>query len=194
MRAILRSNVTPTMLERALSSVTSNTNSAGVSAEPSWAAKKPTSSATGGKKMAIFYGSNTGTCEALAQRLARDVPAHGFQVTQVDSLDSAKQALPKDRPVVIITAAYEGEPPDNAAHFVTWLRSLKGSEAESVAFSYSVATIVTGPTLSTRYLSWWTTYWSNVEGNELLQWERPTPQQGTYSPISRTGRTRSSGR
>ena len=67
-----------------------------------------------GKPMTILYGSNTGTCQAFAQRLASDAGAHGFQA-EVRNLDSATNALPGDRPVVIITSSYEGQPPDNAA-------------------------------------------------------------------------------
>ncbi|EON61408.1 bifunctional P-450:NADPH-P450 reductase [Coniosporium apollinis CBS 100218] len=135
MRAMLRNNITPTTLERGLSSRTISTNKSAAFGETSKVTNKPITQAAGGKKMVVLYGSNTGTCEALAQRLASDAPAHGFQATRVDSLDSSNQALPTDQPVVIITASYEGQPPDNAAHFVTWLQSLKGSEAENVAFS-----------------------------------------------------------
>ena len=70
-------------------------------------------------KMLILYGSNTGTCETLAQRLASD--AWRFDYTaRVSDMDSAIDVLPKHRPVVVITASYEGQPPNNAAHFFNW--------------------------------------------------------------------------
>lgn len=75
------------------------------------------------KPLTILYGSNSGTCEVFAQTLAADARAHGFTATKVDTLDSAKGALPTDEPVVIVTASYEGEPCDNAAHFFDWLKS-----------------------------------------------------------------------
>jgi cytochrome P450/NADPH-cytochrome P450 reductase len=53
--------------------------------------------------MSIFYGSNTGTCESLASRLAMTAVQHGFRC-DVDPLDKAKNNIPKDRPVVIITS------------------------------------------------------------------------------------------
>lgn len=87
-----------------------------------------------GRKMLILFGSNSGTCEALASNLALSVPAQGF-TPEVHPLDFAVGSLPKDRPVVIITASYEGEPPDNAAHFVEWLRSLTGSALKGVQFA-----------------------------------------------------------
>src|ERR1700709_1596848 len=50
-----------------------------------------------GKPMTILYGSNTGTCQAFAQRLASDAGACGFKA-EVRDMDSATNALPKDRP------------------------------------------------------------------------------------------------
>lgn len=74
--------------------------------------------------LSIFYGSNTGTCESLASSLASSAAAHGFN-SKVDILDKATEALPKNQPTVIITASYEGQPPDNAGRFVGWLEEEK---------------------------------------------------------------------
>lgn len=76
-----------------------------------------------GKPLTILYGSNSGTCEAFAQTLSADARSHGFTASKIDTLDSAKNALPSEEPVVIITASYEGEPCDNAAHFFDWLQN-----------------------------------------------------------------------
>ena len=91
-----------------------------------------------GKPMAIYYGSNTGTCEALAQRLANDAPSHGYHATVVDAMDSVNQSLSHDHPIVLLTASYEGQPPDNAAHFVTWLESLNKESPTLNGVSYAV--------------------------------------------------------
>jgi cytochrome P450 / NADPH-cytochrome P450 reductase len=77
--------------------------------------------------MTILYGSNSGTCEALAQSLARVAGARGFRV-RVDTLDSATGKVPKGETLVMISSSYEGQPPDNAAHFVNWLSSLEGQK------------------------------------------------------------------
>jgi cytochrome P450/NADPH-cytochrome P450 reductase len=87
-----------------------------------------------GKPLTILYGSNSGTCEAFAQTLAADARAHGFTATKVDTLDSAKGAVPTEEPVVIVTASYEGEPCDNAAHFFDWLQN----NDEKVETQYAV--------------------------------------------------------
>ncbi|KAL6298881.1 cytochrome P450 [Sparassis latifolia] len=81
----------------------------------------------------VLYGSNTGSSEAFAQRLASDAAAHGFRAT-IGTLDSAVEHLPSDGPVLIVTASVEGQPTDNAAHFVAWISQLKERELEGVKF------------------------------------------------------------
>lgn len=135
MRAILRGGLTPTSLECRL---------AGLSEPESHAAAKSGRSngsgeaAEKGMPLTILYGSNSGTCESLAQRVASDAASHGFYATKVDCLDSANCNLPTDQPVVIITASYEGQPPDNAGHFVTWIEGIKGTESPFKDVSYVV--------------------------------------------------------
>lgn len=126
MKAKLRHGLTPTELERQLN---------GSLLEKSTLSKHPHAQATEKgtqlKQLNIFYGSNTGTCEALAQRLAMDAPSHGYNATIIDVLDAAANQLPKDdaTPVAFITASYEGEPPDNAIDFVTWIKDLPGTSS-----------------------------------------------------------------
>lgn len=64
----------------------------------------------------VYYGSNTGSCEAFAQRIASGAAGHGFRAS-IGTLDSVAHSLPTDGPIIIVTASFEGEPPDNAAHF-----------------------------------------------------------------------------
>ncbi|KJK62775.1 bifunctionalCYPOR [Aspergillus parasiticus SU-1] len=86
------------------------------------------------KPMHIFFGSNTGTCEALARRLAKDSMGYGF-AAKLESLNSTMENIPRDNPVIFITASYEGQPPDNAAHFFEWLNGLKEAELDGVNYS-----------------------------------------------------------
>ncbi|KAK0654544.1 putative bifunctional cytochrome P450 E-class, group I:NADPH-P450 reductase [Cercophora samala] len=124
MKAKLRHGLTPTELEKQL-----NGSFLERSSNPKSLHAKATEKGTQFKPLNIFYGSNTGTCEALAQRLAMDAPSHGYNATIIDSLDAAANNLPKDgtTPVAFITASYEGEPPDNATDFVTWIKALPGT-------------------------------------------------------------------
>jgi cytochrome P450/NADPH-cytochrome P450 reductase len=82
----------------------------------------------GKKPMYVLYGSNTGSAEAFAQRIATGAPGHGELPGVLDlispltrsnvinagfsaklgTLDSAAQHLPTDGPVIIVTASYEG--------------------------------------------------------------------------------------
>ncbi|KAJ6505385.1 fatty acid hydroxylase [Mycena sanguinolenta] len=86
------------------------------------------------KPLYVFYGSNTGTSEAFAQRIANEAPSYGFR-SSLGTLDSALAKVPTDGPVIIITASFEGQPADNAAQFVDWLRQLEGSQLTNVRFA-----------------------------------------------------------
>lgn len=132
MRAILRDGLTPTSLERRLAGLMTSEN------DRVTLASRPAEKMENGVPLTILYGSNSGTCESLAQRVAADAASYGFQVTRIDCLDSAKDKLPTDQPVVIITASYEGQPPDNAGHFVAWLESLDADKKALKDVSYAV--------------------------------------------------------
>jgi cytochrome P450/NADPH-cytochrome P450 reductase len=136
MHAQLRHGRSPTQLEQLLSSNGTPVQSKSNKAEQPTRPEDGTAAGDGkGRPLTILYGSNTGTCQAFAQGLAADASSHGFKVTKVDTLDSAKDGLPTDQPVAIITCSYEGEPADNAAHFFHWLKSLEG---ESTKVEYAV--------------------------------------------------------
>jgi cytochrome P450/NADPH-cytochrome P450 reductase len=129
MHAQLRHGRTPTQLEQILSSDGAPVQTKHTSTSVD---EKVRADASGGegRPLTILYGSNTGTCQAFAQGLAADAPSHGFKVTKIDTLDSAKDNLPTDQAIAIITCSYEGEPADNAAHFFHWLNSLEGDSAK----------------------------------------------------------------
>nr|BAK09530.1 cytochrome P450 [Postia placenta] len=87
------------------------------------------------QQLYVLYGSNTGTSETFAQRVTSDAATHaGFRAV-MGTLDSVAGKLPTDGPVVIITASFEGEPADNAAHFVEWVTNVKGTELANVSYA-----------------------------------------------------------
>ncbi|KAI1506422.1 cytochrome P450 [Biscogniauxia marginata] len=130
-RAILRDGLTAKELERRLAGKEAASDSLKHQGTGAGA-----SSADGSEQaITIVYGSNSGTCESLAQRLATDAPHHGFRVEKLDSMDAVNGALPKDQPVIVITASYEGQPPDNAAHFVSWVENAKEKTFEGVNYA-----------------------------------------------------------
>jgi len=70
--------------------------------------------------MLVLFGSNLGATEDLARQVANDANARGF-TTSVASLDEYVNRLPTEGVVLIASASYNGNPPDNAARFVDWL-------------------------------------------------------------------------
>ncbi|KAL9134513.1 MAG: hypothetical protein Q9175_004304 [Cornicularia normoerica] len=127
MHATLRKGIDPLQLERMM---TSDSQKA---ARVSDVSKKAGGKASE-KPISIYFGGNMGTCESLAQTVAQSSATHGFKAV-VKPLDEATDNLLKDHPVVIITASYEGEPPDNANLFFTWLKSLDGEPLKGVQYS-----------------------------------------------------------
>ncbi|KAH7098692.1 fatty acid hydroxylase [Auriculariales sp. MPI-PUGE-AT-0066] len=88
-----------------------------------------TSSISHAEQKAYFlYGSNSGSCEMFAQRLASVAGSHEGFKSEVTTLDSMVKKIPRDGPVVVVTASYEGEPADNAADFVSYLKELSKSD------------------------------------------------------------------
>lgn len=69
----------------------------------------------------VLYGSNLGTAEDLAHRIAADATMRGF-ATHVAPLDEYVGQLPTEGAVVLVSASYNGMPPDNAEKFCAWLQ------------------------------------------------------------------------
>jgi cytochrome P450/NADPH-cytochrome P450 reductase len=70
----------------------------------------------------VLYGSNLGTAEELATRVADLAEVNGF-ATRLGALDDYVGKLPEQGGVLIFCASYNGAPPDNATQFVKWLSS-----------------------------------------------------------------------
>jgi cytochrome P450/NADPH-cytochrome P450 reductase len=70
----------------------------------------------------VLYGSNLGTAEELATRVADLAEVNGF-ATRLAPLDDFTGKLPEEGGVLIFCASYNGVAPDNASQFVKWLGS-----------------------------------------------------------------------
>ena len=68
----------------------------------------------------VLYGSNLGTAEELATRVADLAEVNGF-ATKLGALDDYVGKLPEQGGVLIFCASYNGAAPDNATQFVKWL-------------------------------------------------------------------------
>jgi cytochrome P450/NADPH-cytochrome P450 reductase len=78
----------------------------------------------------VLYGSNLGTAEELATRVADLAEVNGFATT-LAPLDEYAGKLPERGGVLIFCASYNGVAPDNATQFVKWL----GSDLPKDAFA-----------------------------------------------------------
>ncbi len=68
----------------------------------------------------VLYGSNLGSAEELATRVADLAEVNGF-ATKLAALDDYTGKLPQQGGVLIFCASYNGAPPDNATQFYKWL-------------------------------------------------------------------------
>src|SRR6201996_1962983 len=68
----------------------------------------------------VLYGSNLGSAEELATRVADLAEVNGF-ATKLAPLDDFTGHLPEQGGVLIFCASYNGAPPDNATQFYKWL-------------------------------------------------------------------------
>lgn len=68
----------------------------------------------------VWYGSNTGTSKEYARQICARATRLGYAAKSYP-LDDAVEAIEADGLTIIVTASYEGEPPDNGRQFVNWL-------------------------------------------------------------------------
>ncbi|MEN3350661.1 MAG: cytochrome / NADPH-cytochrome reductase [Bradyrhizobium sp.] len=94
-------------------------STAAVAAAPK-APKAPTTRPGHNTPMLVLYGSNLGSAEELATRMADLSEINGF-ATRLGPLDDYVGQLPEEGGVLIICASYNGAAPDNATQFVKWL-------------------------------------------------------------------------
>jgi cytochrome P450 / NADPH-cytochrome P450 reductase len=78
-----------------------------------------------------------GTAEGVAHTIAEDATKRGFVAT-VGSLDEHVGLLPKEGGVVVVSASYNGQPPDNAAKFCHWLQDPSLPSDTFAGVEYSV--------------------------------------------------------
>src|SRR3954453_12493944 len=87
-----------------------------------------------GGRLSVLFGSNLGTAEAIATRLAQEGTDRGFDVT-LGALDEHVDDLPRDGAVLIVCSSYNGTPPDNAAQFCRWISNAAPGAAGGVTYT-----------------------------------------------------------
>jgi cytochrome P450/NADPH-cytochrome P450 reductase len=75
-----------------------------------------------GTPLLVLHGSNMGTAQQIAARLAEEGESVGF-VVKTGSLDEYTDNLPHDGVTLFVAASYNGTPTDDAKKFMAWLTS-----------------------------------------------------------------------
>src|SRR6476659_10071371 len=106
----------------------------GQTAEP-----KPRTQRTGeghNTPLMVLFGSNLGTAEGIASRIAQDGSDRGYAVT-LGALDDHTGELPHQGALIVVCASYNGKPPDNAERFCRWITdpATPADAASGLAFS-----------------------------------------------------------
>ena len=86
--------------------------------------------------MTILWGSQTGTAEGVAKKVAKRLSAEGHVPTVVDMGEFECEALSSLSHLLIITSTYgDGEPPDNAADLYEALMGDTAPELKGLEYS-----------------------------------------------------------
>ncbi|HLP01797.1 MAG TPA: sulfite reductase subunit alpha [Opitutaceae bacterium] len=84
----------------------------------------------------IVFGSQTGTCEGLAKKAAKEAKKRGFVPQVCDMAEVTLSTLSQTPAALLITSTYgDGEPPDNAKTLHAALASAGAPRLESLSFS-----------------------------------------------------------
>jgi len=77
--------------------------------------------AAAGEPLLVLYGSQTGSAEGLAKKVAKESEARGFQPKLAALNDFESAGLSTAGKAVIISSTWgDGDPPDNAVNFWNW--------------------------------------------------------------------------
>ncbi|MDN5916167.1 MAG: cytochrome P450 [Pseudonocardia sp.] len=90
-----------------------------------------------GTPLLVLFGSNLGTAEDIAGRIARDGADRGYAV-RTDALDDHVGDLPTEGAVVVVSASYNGQPPDNAMRFCAWVGDASTPAGAATGVRYTV--------------------------------------------------------
>lgn len=89
-----------------------------------------------GEPLWILFGSQTGSAEGLAKRISKDALQRGFAPKLLALNDYAQANLAAGGKAVIISSTWgDGEPPDNAVNFWSWLNAESAPRLESLNFA-----------------------------------------------------------
>ena len=86
--------------------------------------------------LSILFGSQTGTAERLARQLASAASGHGFAARVSEMNDFASIDFSKEQRLILITSTWgDGDPPDNAVAFWSFLNSTAAPRLDHLEFA-----------------------------------------------------------
>jgi sulfite reductase (NADPH) flavoprotein alpha-component len=89
-----------------------------------------------GEPLLIMFGSQTGTAENLAKKIAKDSQKRGFAPTVLPLNDYLKANLSDARNLLIVSSTWgDGDPPDNAVEFWRWLSAENTPRLENLHYA-----------------------------------------------------------
>lgn len=89
-----------------------------------------------GEPLLVLFGSQTGSAEGLAKKLAKDSESRGFMPKLAALNDFESVGLTTARKAVIISSTWgDGEPPDNALNFWNWIKADSAPRLENLNFA-----------------------------------------------------------
>ncbi|KWW21813.1 NADPH--cytochrome reductase [Peribacillus simplex] len=97
-------------------------------------ASAPSVTSAHGTPLLILFGSNMGTAEGMARDLAETGKQQGYH-TEVAPLNDYVNQLPREGAVLIVSASYNGNPPDNADDFVSALKESEDGSLDGVRYA-----------------------------------------------------------
>ncbi|HEY5345382.1 MAG TPA: sulfite reductase subunit alpha [Verrucomicrobiae bacterium] len=102
------------------------------SSAPAEAAVAPKNS----EPLLILFGSQTGSAEGLAKKVAKESEARGFtpKILELNNYESANLAA-ANKTIIISSTWGDGEPPDNAVNFWNWLNAEAAPRLENLNFA-----------------------------------------------------------
>jgi len=88
------------------------------------------------KSLLVLYGSQTGTAEALAKRIGSNAVSHNYKARVVEMSRFAELDLQTESRALIVTSTWgDGDPPDNAAAFWSYLNSASAPALSQLSFA-----------------------------------------------------------
>lgn len=88
------------------------------------------------KEVTILYGSQTGNCQGLAEKLTKNLQVDDFKVTLISMNDFKPNALKKiENLLIIVSTQGEGDPPDTALQFHDFLHSKRAPKLDHLQYS-----------------------------------------------------------